>query len=70
VRRPVHVDVSGAGQLEQLLPNWHDASTWNWTAMSPLFRDYNVTIGNASYSVHRQIFAGWYQDDWKGEQTG
>ncbi len=51
--------------LEQLLPDWRDASTWNWTAMSPLFRDYNVTIGNMSYSVHRQIYAGWYQDDWK-----
>jgi Carboxypeptidase regulatory-like domain/TonB dependent receptor len=51
--------------LEQLLPDWHDASTWNWTAMSPLFRDYNVTIGNMSYSVHRQIYAAWYQDDWK-----
>jgi hypothetical protein len=51
--------------LEQLLPDWHDASTWNWTAMSPLFRDYNVTIGNMSYTVHRQIYAAWYQDDWK-----
>jgi carboxypeptidase family protein len=51
--------------LEQLIPNWQDASTWNWTAMSPLFRDYNVTIGNMSYDVHRQIYAAWYQDDWK-----
>jgi len=51
--------------LETLIPDWRDASTWNWTAMSPLFRDYNVTIGNMSYSVQRQIYAGWYQDDWK-----
>jgi hypothetical protein len=51
--------------LEQLIPNWQDASTWNWTAMSPLFLDYNVTIGNMSYSVKRQIYAAWYQDDWK-----
>jgi carboxypeptidase family protein/TonB-dependent receptor-like protein len=51
--------------LEQLLPDWRDASSWNWNAMSPLFRDYNVTIGNMSYSVHRQIYAAWYQDDWK-----
>jgi hypothetical protein len=55
--------------LEQLLPDWRDASTWNWTAMSPLFRDYNVTIGNMSYSVHRQIYAAWYQDDWKMSDT-
>ena len=59
--------------LEQLLPNWQDASTWNWNAMAVAnpatgytgFRDYNVTIGNMSYSVHRQIYAAWYQDDWK-----
>jgi hypothetical protein len=59
--------------LEQLLPDWRDASTWNWNAMAVAnpatgytgFRDYNVTIGNMSYSVHRQIYAAWYQDDWK-----
>src|SRR5207249_736104 len=51
--------------LEQLLPVWDDASTWNWTAMSPLFRDYQVAIGNMSYAVHRQIYAAWFQDDWK-----
>ena len=51
--------------FETLIPNYLDASTWNWAAMAPLFRDYNVTIGNMSYSVHRQIYAGWYQDDWK-----
>ncbi|MBF8300021.1 MAG: TonB dep Rec protein, partial [Acidobacteria bacterium] len=51
--------------LESLLPDWRDASTWNFAAMSPLFRDYRVAIGNMSYSVHRQIYAAWYQDDWK-----
>ncbi|HKC58242.1 MAG TPA: TonB-dependent receptor [Vicinamibacterales bacterium] len=59
--------------LEQLLPDWRDASTWNFNAMAVAnpaigytgFRDYNVTIGNMSYSVHRQIYAAWYQDDWK-----
>ena len=51
--------------LESLLPVWSDASTWNWNAMSPLFRDYQVAIGNMSYDVHRQIYAAWYQDDWK-----
>ena len=51
--------------LEQLLPDWRDASTWNWAAMSPLFRDYRVAIGNMSYDVHREIYAAWYQDDWR-----
>jgi len=51
--------------LEQLLPDWRDASTWNWAAMSPLFRDYRVAIGNMAIDVHRQIYAAWYQDDWR-----
>jgi hypothetical protein len=51
--------------LESLLPVWSDASTWNFAALSPLFRDYQVAIGNMSYDVHRQIYAAWYQDDWK-----
>jgi hypothetical protein len=59
--------------LEQLLPDWRDASTWNWNAMAVAnpaigytgFRDYNVTIGNMSYEVRREIYAAWYQDDWK-----
>lgn len=51
--------------LESLIPDWYDASTWNWTAMSPLFRDYSVTVGNMSYEVKREIYAAWYQDDWR-----
>jgi hypothetical protein len=51
--------------LPSLIPNYLDASTWNLNAMSPLFRDYAVAIGNMSYAVHRQIYATWYQDDWK-----
>ena len=57
--------LAAPSNLEQLLPDWRDASTWNFNAMSPLFRDYSVTIGNMSYDVHRQIYAAWYQDDWK-----
>jgi hypothetical protein len=53
------------GNLADLLPVWNDASTWNIAAMSPLFQTYNVAIGNMSYAVHRQIYAAWYQDDWK-----
>ena len=51
--------------LPDLLPAWNDASTWNFNAMSSLFQTYNVAIGNMSYDVHRQIYASWYQDDWK-----
>jgi hypothetical protein len=51
--------------LPDLLPVWDDASTWNLAALSPLWVNYNVAIGNMSYSVRRQIYAAWYQDDWK-----
>jgi hypothetical protein len=59
--------------LDQLLGNWHDASQWNLNALAVAnpaigytgFRDYRVAIGNMSYDVHRQIYAAWYQDDWK-----
>ena len=59
--------------LEQLMPDWRDASSWNWNVLGAAnpatgytgFRDYQVAIGNMSYSVHRQIYAAWYQDDWK-----
>ena len=51
--------------LPDLLPVWDDASTWNLAALSSAWNNYNVAIGNMSYSVHRQIYAAWYQDDWK-----
>ena len=51
--------------IEQLLPVWNDASTWNLNALSPLMRDFTVNIGDFSYELHRQIFASWLQDDWK-----
>jgi len=51
--------------LPDLLPVWNDSSTWNLAALSSTWNNYNVAIGNMSYAVHRQIYAAWYQDDWK-----
>ena len=51
--------------IEQLIPVWNDASTWNLNALSPLVRDFTVSIGDFSYELHRQIFATWLQDNWK-----
>jgi hypothetical protein len=51
--------------IEQLLPVWNDASTWNLAALSPLMRDYTVSIGNFAWVLKREIYAAWYQDDWK-----
>jgi hypothetical protein len=51
--------------IESLIPVWNDASTWNMAALSPLMRDYTVSIGNFAWTLKRQIYAAWYQDDWK-----
>jgi len=51
--------------IEQLIPVWNDVSTWNLAALSPLMRDYQISIGNFAWVLKREIYAGWYQDDWK-----
>jgi hypothetical protein len=51
--------------LEQLLPVWDDVSSWNLDALSPLMRDFTISIGNFRWRLKRQIFAGWLQDDWR-----
>jgi hypothetical protein len=51
--------------IEQLIPVWDDASTWNMRALSPLFTDLRIAIGNMAWGLDREIFGVWYQDDWK-----
>ena len=50
--------------IEQLIPVWNDASTWNLAALSPLFTDLRIAVGNFAWGLGRQIYATWYQDDW------
>ncbi len=50
--------------IEQLIPVWDDAASWNLNALSPLMRDYTASIGNFAYEVERSLYAAWYQDDW------
>ena len=50
--------------VEQLFPAWDDASTWNLRALSPFVIDYRMAIGDFAWAIQRNIFAGWYQDDW------
>jgi len=50
--------------IEQLIPVWDDASTWNLRALSPLFTDLRISIGNMAWGLNREIYAAWYQDDW------
>jgi hypothetical protein len=51
--------------IEALIPVWNDVSTWNLAALSPLMRDYTISIGNFAWRLKRQIYAAWYQDDWR-----
>jgi outer membrane receptor protein involved in Fe transport len=51
--------------LEQLLPVWDDVSSWNLNALSPLMRDFTISIGEFRWKLNRQIFASWLQDDWR-----
>jgi hypothetical protein len=50
--------------IEQLIPMWNDASTWNLAALSPLIIDYTTSIGNFAWALKRSIVASWLQDDW------
>ncbi len=50
--------------IEQLIPVWNDASTWNLQALSPLFTDLRISIGNMAWGLKRELYAAWFQDDW------
>lgn len=51
--------------IEQLIPNAFDSATWNVNALSPLIRDFTVSVGSFNWNLKREIGAAWYQDDWK-----
>jgi hypothetical protein len=51
--------------IEQLFPVWNDPSTWNLAALSPISREYRTSFGTCIIHSPRDIFAGWFQDDWQ-----
>jgi outer membrane receptor protein involved in Fe transport len=57
-------NVAPPANIESLIPNAMDASTWNLRALSPLVRDYRIAIGDFAWAIKRNLFAGWVQDDW------
>jgi hypothetical protein len=57
-------NVAPPANIQQLIPAWDDASTWNLAALSPLVVDYRMAIGDFAWAIQRNLFAGWYQDDW------
>ena len=53
--------------LLSFMPDSFDASTWDLDGMNAAapFRDYTVSIGNFAWTLKREIYAGWLQDDWQ-----
>ncbi|OFW16844.1 MAG: hypothetical protein A3F70_03230 [Acidobacteria bacterium RIFCSPLOWO2_12_FULL_67_14] len=51
--------------IEQLFPVWNDPSTFNIAALSPIAREYRASFGNCIIHSPRNIFGGWFQDDWR-----
>jgi hypothetical protein len=50
--------------IEQLIPVWNDASTWNLAPISPLVVRYEESFGDHSMTRRRDVFGLWFQDDW------
>ncbi len=50
--------------IEDLIPVWDDVSTWNLAALSPITRQYRLTVGQLPTYQTRHTVAGWVQDDW------
>ena len=50
--------------IQQLIPVAYDASTWNLRALSPLVSNYTIAVGDFAWAIQRNLFAGWFQDDW------
>ena len=51
--------------FQQQFPVWDDPTTWNLNAFNDRTRLYTQGIGDFTFSVDRQVFAGWIQDDWQ-----
>jgi hypothetical protein len=64
------IDATGGAvpaSIQELFPVWHDASTWNLAALSPVTRRYRQAVSNTDfrYEAPQHLYAGWIQDDWK-----
>jgi carboxypeptidase family protein len=52
--------------IEQILPVWNDASTWNLNALAPITRRYRVGISDDfPVRFNQPKYAAWVQDDWR-----
>jgi hypothetical protein len=52
--------------LQQILPVWNDANTWNLNALASITRRYRVGISdNFPVRFNQPKSAAWVQDDWR-----
>jgi hypothetical protein len=61
----VRINARPPANIEQLIPVWNDASTWNVAALSPLVADYTIEVGDPLMKTLRHPLSTWVQDDWK-----
>jgi hypothetical protein len=52
--------------IEEILPVWNDANTWNLDALAPIVRRYRVGISDDfPVRFNQPKYAAWVQDDWR-----
>jgi len=52
--------------IEQILPVWNDADTWNLNALASITRRYRVGISDDfPVRFNQPKYAAWVQDDWR-----
>jgi hypothetical protein len=49
--------------IEQLFPL--DPNAWNFAPLSPISREFRTEFGSCTIHSPRNIFGGWFQDDWQ-----
>jgi len=50
--------------IESLFPNQFDSSTWNLAPLSPISRFWRQGVGQFDFTLARNIFGAWAQEDW------
>ena len=55
--------------IEALFPDPFNADTWNLNAISPLIRQYTVSVGNRHNFLNHPKIGAWLQDDWRVSKT-
>ena len=61
------LDMTGAripADLQDILVNPLDATTWKLDQLSSIARSYSVAVGNFRASTPQKIYGGWVQDSW------